>query len=165
MVHGWDTGAVPDQFDPVPQRIGDAERDRAAEYLREHLASGRLDQDEFDERVSRALTARTAADLDPLFVDLPSPKPGSAVEPASSYLAPPWQTRTPGESSEVAPAASASVPARYDAGWAVISALAWAAAVIFCMATGWEHWWVIMIPVFLPWWIRRAGSHGNHHRP
>jgi hypothetical protein len=48
---------VPEHFDAVPQRIGDAERDRAAEYLREHLAAGRLELEEFDDRLSSALTA------------------------------------------------------------------------------------------------------------
>ena len=62
--------------DPLPQRIGDAERDRAADYLREHMSVGRLSQDEFDERVTAALQARTAADLEPLFSDLPAPRPG-----------------------------------------------------------------------------------------
>ena len=63
----------------MPQRIGDAERDRAADYLREHMSVGRLSQDEFDERVTAALQARTAADLEPLFSDLPAPKPGQDV--------------------------------------------------------------------------------------
>lgn len=52
-------------------RIGDADRDAAAAALGEHFASGRLDREEFDERLERAWAARTADDLDPLFIDLP----------------------------------------------------------------------------------------------
>ncbi|MET0694824.1 MAG: DUF1707 domain-containing protein, partial [Propionibacteriaceae bacterium] len=81
-----------DQPGPMPQRIGDADRDKAAEYLREHLAEGRLDQEEFDDRLTRALTAKTQSDLDPLFTDLPGPRPGSAVVPADTFKAPPWQS-------------------------------------------------------------------------
>ena len=53
-------------------RVSDAEREAAAAELREHFASGRLDQEELDERLSAALTARTRGDLDALFADLPS---------------------------------------------------------------------------------------------
>lgn len=38
---------------------------------REHLA-GRLDNDEFDERIERCLAARTYAELDELIADFPS---------------------------------------------------------------------------------------------
>lgn len=53
-------------------RIGDAERDAAISDLAEHYAAGRLDQEEYDERTDQALSARTDADLGPLFVDLPA---------------------------------------------------------------------------------------------
>jgi len=53
-------------------RVSDAEREAAAAELREHFASGRLNQEELDERLSAALTARTRGDLNALFADLPS---------------------------------------------------------------------------------------------
>jgi Domain of unknown function (DUF1707) len=53
-------------------RVGDAERDAAANELREHFASGRLTQDELNERLDRALGAKTRGDLSGLFSDLPS---------------------------------------------------------------------------------------------
>ena len=53
-------------------RIGDAERDHAADVLAEHLASGRIDVDEHAERLDAIYTARTGADLEPVFADLPS---------------------------------------------------------------------------------------------
>ncbi len=52
-------------------RVSDAERQEVADRLAEHFASGRLDQSEFDERVSRAMSAKTRADLSGLFDDLP----------------------------------------------------------------------------------------------
>lgn len=52
-------------------RIGDAERERAVARLQDHLAAGRLSAEEFDERMGKALEARTAADLSTLFHDLP----------------------------------------------------------------------------------------------
>jgi hypothetical protein len=53
-------------------RAGNDEREAVAEILRrEHLA-GRLDNDEFDERLGRCLTARTYAQLDELIADFPS---------------------------------------------------------------------------------------------
>jgi len=57
---------------PAPQlRIGDADRQHAAAALGEHLAAGRLELDEYDERVASAYAARTSGDLSRLFVDLP----------------------------------------------------------------------------------------------
>jgi ferric-dicitrate binding protein FerR (iron transport regulator) len=52
-------------------RIGDAERDRAASELADHYAQGRLDGEEHAERLDRIWTARTRADLEPVFADLP----------------------------------------------------------------------------------------------
>lgn len=57
---------------PEPEvRVGFAERDRATTALQEHLAAGRLETDEFDERVGAALKAKTRGELDALFTDLP----------------------------------------------------------------------------------------------
>ncbi len=52
-------------------RVSDAERQAVADRLAEHFSSGRLDQAEFDERVGRAMGAKTRADLNGLFDDLP----------------------------------------------------------------------------------------------
>ena len=52
-------------------RVSDAERQEVADRLAEHFSSGRLDQAEFDERVGRAMGAKTQADLNGLFDDLP----------------------------------------------------------------------------------------------
>lgn len=52
-------------------RVSDAERNEVADALARHYSDGRLTQDEFDERVSRAMSAKTRSDLDGLFADLP----------------------------------------------------------------------------------------------
>ena len=52
-------------------RVSDAERQAVADRLAEHFADGRLDQAEFDDRVGRAMNAKTRADLGGLFADLP----------------------------------------------------------------------------------------------
>ena len=58
-------------------RVSDAEREAAAAQLRDHFASGRLDSDDLDERLTAAFAAKTRGDLDALFTDLPSGGPGS----------------------------------------------------------------------------------------
>jgi uncharacterized membrane protein len=60
-------------------RVSDAERQEVADRLAEHFASGRLDQGEFDDRVGRAMGAKTRADLGGLFADLP--ETGAPVVP------------------------------------------------------------------------------------
>jgi Domain of unknown function (DUF1707) len=52
-------------------RIGDEERHKVAELLGDHLAHGRLTQDEFEERLAAAFEARTAGELGKLLADLP----------------------------------------------------------------------------------------------
>jgi hypothetical protein len=59
-------------------RVSDAERNAVTERLAAHYSDGRLDQAEFDERVSRAMAAKTRGDLDGLFDDLPDPEPAGA---------------------------------------------------------------------------------------
>ena len=45
-------------------RVSDAERAEVADQLAQHYGDGRLDQAELDERLSRAMSAKTRADLD-----------------------------------------------------------------------------------------------------
>jgi hypothetical protein len=52
-------------------RVSDAERQVVTDRLAQHFAEGRLDQAEFDDRVGRAMNAKTRADLSGLFSDLP----------------------------------------------------------------------------------------------
>lgn len=52
-------------------RVSDAERTQVADTLSKHYAEGRLDQAEFDERLQRAMSAKTRSDLAGLLSDLP----------------------------------------------------------------------------------------------
>lgn len=61
-------------------RASDAERERIAEVLRDAVAEGRLDMEEFEERLDAAYKARTHAQLEPLIRDLPVS--GAAAAPA-----------------------------------------------------------------------------------
>ena len=51
-------------------RVSDAEREAVSGRLAEHFAAGRLDQAEFDDRVGRAMSAKTRGDLRGLLADL-----------------------------------------------------------------------------------------------
>ena len=61
-------------------RVSDSERQEVADRLAEHYANGRLDQAEFDDRVGRAMGAKTRGDLSGLFSDLP--EAGAPAVPA-----------------------------------------------------------------------------------
>jgi hypothetical protein len=76
-------------------RIGDAERLAAVTALGDHFAAGRLNQDELDERTATAFAARTFADLEPLFADLPAPHPKrpAYAAPAPTGWPPPAESR------------------------------------------------------------------------
>ncbi|MFD9795802.1 DUF1707 domain-containing protein [Streptomyces sp. NPDC059070] len=72
-------------------RASDAERERVAEALREAVAEGRLDMEEFEERLEAAYKARTHGELAPLVRDLPAPggaSPASSLSPLASSSAP-----------------------------------------------------------------------------
>jgi hypothetical protein len=56
---------------PGGYRVGDADRNRAADLLKEAHAAGYLTLEEVDERLGTALAARTRGELDRLVADLP----------------------------------------------------------------------------------------------
>lgn len=78
----------PAVFGAANVRVGTAERERAAAALGEHFAAGRLDIDEFDERVGRAYAAKTAGELVVLFTDLPRPVAAKASRAQPRTLLP-----------------------------------------------------------------------------
>lgn len=53
-------------------RVGDSERAEMAELLGKHYGDGRLDEQEFRERIDRAMSAKTRGDLAGLLSDLPT---------------------------------------------------------------------------------------------
>src|SRR5262252_9902291 len=62
------------QEDPN-MRVSNAERTEVADRLSKHYGDGRLDEEEFNERLDRAMKAKTQADLHGLFADLPDSPP------------------------------------------------------------------------------------------
>lgn len=52
-------------------RASDAERETMAKVLRGHYSDGRLDAQEYDERINRCYAAKTVRELDELLLDLP----------------------------------------------------------------------------------------------
>ena len=56
-------------------RISDAERAEIADRLSRHYGEGRLDEEEFSNRLDQAMNATTQSDLDGLFADLPDNEP------------------------------------------------------------------------------------------
>lgn len=65
---------------PEPSfRVGEVERSAACDALADHFAAGRLDPAELDDRLARAVAARSHADLQFLFRDL---RPRRAVTDA-----------------------------------------------------------------------------------
>ena len=99
---------------------GTADRERAVGVLRAAFAEGRLTQDELDDRVARAYTARTYGDLWTLTADLPAgPLPYPCALPVVPY-----------------PQAGLAVPpaAEPDTSWHSAAALVITALVIFTLA-------------------------------
>jgi hypothetical protein len=69
---------------PARMRAGDRDRDAVAARLREHHLAGRLDGEEFQDRLGRCLAAKTYGELDALVADLP------VEAPAATSSAPAW---------------------------------------------------------------------------
>lgn len=151
------------------------------DVLRQHHTYGRLDAEEFNDRMSTALTAKTATELDQLFDDLPGPSPSGAESSTTTFTPPPWQSAPaadlpprddasavgptwggqPGRNpTELTPTGSSAVPGKQSPNRALLVAggLLWPAALIFCFATDWQFWWVILIPVFFTGWLKNSGS-------
>ncbi|MEV7613473.1 DUF1707 domain-containing protein [Streptomyces sp. NPDC089799] len=110
---------------PGDLRASDADRDRVAERLRDAVAEGRLDMDEFEERLEAAYTSRTYAELEPLTRDLPAPVAVPAASGAGAGTGVgtwPGRIGGPGTSSAAVAVMSGfqrvgqwTVPARFDA--------------------------------------------------
>jgi len=115
-------------------RVSDAERDVVVTELGEHFQQGRLDQVEFDERVTQALAARTESDLRELLADLPPTREAPAPQPRT------WAPRLP----FLVPLLFAAILIAGSAaggrhgGWAL-----------------WPLWWLVPVIVLrFAWWRR-----------
>jgi hypothetical protein len=69
-------------------RVSDADRAAVADLLARHYGDGRLDQAEFDERVTRAMAAKTGGDFHGLLDDLPD-LPDAPSDTTAEPAAPP----------------------------------------------------------------------------
>jgi hypothetical protein len=114
-------------------RIGDADRDAAMKKLRDHMVAGRLSLDEFDDRVGKALAAKTAADLEPLFADLP--RDPDAVDGVSVWRAP-------------VPVAKQHTPFHTAQRWMIVLS----PVLLLLLFTGWSRWWL----AFVVWFVVAA---------
>lgn len=124
----WDRIAGPDPN----LRAADADRERIAERLRKSHAEGRLDMDEFQERLERCYEAKTIGQLRELVRDLP--RETQQVQQRSPGGLIPWGWRLP-----LAP---------------ILIVL------IVLAAAGAHHAFLLWIPLFflfcrLSWWRRR----------
>jgi hypothetical protein len=130
-----------------PIRIGDEERNKAVELLSDHMAEGRLTQSEFNDRLGLVLIAKTAQDLEPLFVDLPGPNPGRPADlermeeqdrrEANALLA---ETRAERQVAKADP--------RLIAALTVAVGLAWTATVIIYFSL-YGDWKIFIVPIAL----------------
>jgi hypothetical protein len=89
-------------FPSGEMRASDADRDLALAELSEHFQTGRLTQEEFDERSAQALRARTGQELSELFTDLPGGAVLGGADPAGlggpAGPAGPWGSPDPSPS-------------------------------------------------------------------
>jgi len=77
---------------PAQMKASDSDRDAVVSDLGEHFQAGRLTAGEFDERMGRALAARTWGELRDLLADLPATQPGPRASAAMSLSARPWRS-------------------------------------------------------------------------
>jgi len=103
------TGYPPTQQPQRPMQISPAmraatvDRERAIDVLRAGFAEGRLTQDEFNNRMARAHTARTYGELAGLTSDLPA-------GPLPIPVPPPWQAQAPAPAWQPAPRTAETNP-------------------------------------------------------
>jgi len=118
-------------------RIGDAEREVATARLGDHFAAGRLDHEEYDERLDAIWSARTRADLDQVFWDLPAL---AAPRPTPPAVRP------------------------HPRDWRIPVWMLAVGAVLLIAALGVPWWvWLIGLVVFLKRpWARGRRMYGNH---
>ena len=164
-------------------RASDQDRDRTAHQLREHHAAGRLDPEEFNERLDAVYEAKTIADLDRLTADLPAvnlyPLPDAALPrdrvvrtglPAS-HLGPGAGAGTDDDPVGSALAKLGSGTGRFSPGW-IAGWTGWSALVIICLVIwvlgggGWALLGAGVIGAIMGVrWAAGPGILGRHNGP
>lgn len=75
-------------------RASDADREAMAARLRQHYTEGRLDAEEYNERIERCYATKTVGELDDLLLDLPRTEPQRQEPDRTPYgyrYRPPWR--------------------------------------------------------------------------
>ncbi len=153
--------------DPRLIRASDQDRDRVAGLLQEHHAVGRLDPEEFNDRLDRVYQAKTMGDLEDLTADLPRLDPYPL--PAASLPRRPPASGSP--AAQVVDAMSRG-HGRFSPAWQA----AWGSwftcsliVTVIWLLTGAGYPWPLWVA--LPWgailagrWISGTGPHDRHDR-
>ncbi|WP_433431501.1 DUF1707 and DUF4870 domain-containing protein [Nonomuraea sp. CA-141351] len=86
----------PGQVPPAHLRVTNQDREHVVEHVKTAYAEGRFDKLEFDDRLERAMTARTHGDLMPIMTELY----GAQAAPRLAPLPPPVRPERAPESNE-----------------------------------------------------------------
>jgi hypothetical protein len=145
-------------------RASDADRDRAAEALREHHATGRLSVEEFQDRLDRVYAAKTLGELDELMADLPAIDLYQLPIPAGQRFTPPGP---------LAPRSHGRMSTAWRAAWASWASVSLLCTVIWLITVGVSssgnaYFWPIWVigpwgAVILAGWIFGAGPYSGDH--
>jgi Domain of unknown function (DUF1707) len=124
-------------------RAADADRERIAERLRKSHAEGRLDMDEFQQRLQRCFEAKTLGELSELVRDLPRADEQDERWPLGGF--PPWR-------------------------WRLTPLVPILIALLFVSAASEHHFFWLWIPLVLllwrmSWWRRSRWSAGARRGP
>ncbi|MGN9845557.1 DUF1707 and DUF4870 domain-containing protein [Nonomuraea sp. H19] len=103
IMAGVPTTPGPGQVPPAQLRVTNQDREHVVEHVKAAYAEGRFDKLEFDDRLERAMTARTHGDLMPIMTELY----GAQAVPRLAPLPPPVRSERAPESNERLGAAAA----------------------------------------------------------
>lgn len=147
-------------------RASDADRERTAALLREHHAEGRLNAEEFNDRLDRALAAKTIGELDALLADLPGIDlyrlPAAGIRPAPPGATRSRPARGGSDLERGGPGALSSQRVTTWVTWAAISSLliiAWLGVGLVSGGAAWVPWFLLVV---VPWALaisRRPPDH------
>jgi hypothetical protein len=135
-------------YDPQ-LRVSDEDRDRTAALLREHHALGRIDPQEFSDRLDRTFAARTVGQLDDILNDLP--RIDLYRLPGAKGTRQPNQVRRP-------LARSRRMPAQWRAAWGVYATVNLICFVVWALS-GFGYPWFLWVAG--PWGAVMAGSYAT----
>jgi hypothetical protein len=142
-------------------RAGDADRQAVADRLKTALDEGRLDLNEYDERLQKTYAAKTYADLDMLLGDLPGTVPPQRAQVAA--YPPPHPATPPAPAPADRPHNAASWIGPYG-GVVAVCIIIWAISSISShhLTYFWPVW--LLIPLVLSVFGRAAGHGGASNR-